>query len=359
MMLERKHHIDNLRWLAILLLFPFHASQIWSGGDYYGFYIWVYTSRPMYVFSSVIYPWFMALLFVLAGISSNFALKNRSIKQFVIERFKKLMIPFIFGMLFLIPAITYISEMYFNNYQGTYLNQYIMFFSKATDLTGYKGGFTPAHLWFLLYLFIISLLSLPIIRLQKKALPKFCVSKLPYWGIILLFIPEWLMIRVLNIGGKSIGQFFMLYLLGYFVMCDEKIRQKLKQYRFISLILTLLSGIIYTYLYCFVNLRNEMEAGLFAIYGWLMILTLLGYGESNLNFENKISKYFSTASFPIYILHLNVLIIVAFFAVKLPIQILGQFLLIILLSFAITILCYELISRIPYVNKLFGIYIDK
>ena len=35
--MERKYYIDNLRWLAILLLFPFHAAQIWSGGEYSGF----------------------------------------------------------------------------------------------------------------------------------------------------------------------------------------------------------------------------------------------------------------------------------------------------------------------------------
>lgn len=355
LMLERKHYIDNLRWLTILLLFPFHAAQIWSGGEYCGFYIWEFTSRPMYVFSTFIYPWFMALLFVLAGISSNYALKKRSNKQFVAERFEKLMVPFLFGLLFLIPAVTYISEIYFNNYQGTYLHQYIMFFQKATDLTGYKGGFTPAHLWFLLYLFIIALLSLSVIMVRKKAMPDIPAGKLPYGGILLLFIPEWLMLHVLNIGGKSLGQFFMLYLFGYFILYDEEIQRKLKQYRFISLILSIVSGIIYTYLYCFAHLRNELETGLFVIYGWTMILTLLGYGQSYLNFANKISGYFTSASFPIYILHLNVLVIIAFFAVQLSIGIWGKFLLIVLLSLAVTILCYELVRRIPYVNLLFGI----
>lgn len=33
-----------------------------------------------------------------------------------------------------------------------------------SDLTGYHGSFTPGDLWFILYLFIISLITLPIIK---------------------------------------------------------------------------------------------------------------------------------------------------------------------------------------------------
>lgn len=64
--MERKYDIDNLRWLAILLLFPFHAAQIWSGGEYSGFYIWSHTNTALYVFSTAVYPWYMTILFVIS-----------------------------------------------------------------------------------------------------------------------------------------------------------------------------------------------------------------------------------------------------------------------------------------------------
>jgi len=54
--MEKKYFIDNLRWMAILLLFPFHASQIWSGGEYSGFYIWSHTNTALYVFSTAYIP---------------------------------------------------------------------------------------------------------------------------------------------------------------------------------------------------------------------------------------------------------------------------------------------------------------
>lgn len=78
----RNYDIDNLKWLAILLLFPFHAAQIWSGGEYSGFYIWSHTSTALDVFSTAVYPWYMTLLFAIAGMSCKYSLlKKRRIEK--------------------------------------------------------------------------------------------------------------------------------------------------------------------------------------------------------------------------------------------------------------------------------------
>ncbi len=352
---ERKYYIDNLRWMAILLLFPFHAAQIWSGGEYSGFYIWSHTNTVLYVFSTLIYPWYMTLLFAIAGISCKYSLQKRTNRQFIIERTKKLLIPFFFGVLVLVPIMTYFAEVFFYGYTGSFIEQYILFFTKETDLTGYHGGFTPAHLWFLLYLYIISLAVLLIIFLQKKYLSKLCLNSLPYAFIILLFIPEWLCLYILNIGGKSLGQFIILYLFGYYILSEENILQKIKQYRYISLALCIASGGIYTYLYCFENLRNEWMTGLYVFYGWMGIITLLGIGQTKMNFHNKFSNYLTRASFPVYILHMPILVAVGFFVLKLPIGVAGQFLLTILISSILTFLIYEIIKKIPVIRFFLGI----
>jgi len=114
-------------------------------------------------------PWFMPLLFVIAGISSAFALKKRTAKQFLSERFFKLFLPHVSGILIYIPIQTYFAERYHNQYTGGFFHQYILFFTKPTDLTGYTGGFTPGHLWFILFLFIISIITLPIMLKYIKS----------------------------------------------------------------------------------------------------------------------------------------------------------------------------------------------
>lgn len=353
--MERKYYIDNLRWMAILLLFPFHAAQIWSGGEYSGFYIWSHTNTVLYVFSTAVYPWYMTLLFTIAGMSCKYALLKRTNKQFAAERTKKLLIPFFFGLLVLVPAMTYTAEVFFHGYTGTYWQQYGLFFTKETDLTGYHGGFTPAHLWFLLYLFVISFAALPIISLQKKRLPKFQVGSASYFFIVLLFVPEWLCQYVLNIGGKSLGQFMLLFLFGYYILSEESILQKLKQYRYISLAICILSGSLYTYLYCFANIRTIWITGLYIFFGWMGILTLLGIGQTRLNFHNRLSDYLTRASFPVYILHMPVLVAAGFFLLKLPVGVAGQFLLIVMISFIVTFLIYEIVKRIPVLRFFLGI----
>lgn len=352
--MERKFYIDNLRSLAILLLFPFHAAQIWSGGEYSGFYIWSRTNTVLYVFATAVFPWYMTLLFAIAGMSCKYALLKRTNKQFIVERIKKLLIPFFFGLLTFVPVMTYIAEVFFNGYTGNYWQQYRLFFTKETNLTGYHGGFTPAHLWFLLYLFVISLAALLIILLQKKYLPKFRIGSISYFFIILLFIPEWLCQYILNIGGKSLGQFMILFLFGYYILSEENILQKLKQYRFVSLAICLLSGSLYTYLYCFENIRDFRITGLYIFFGWTGIITLLGIGQSTLNIHNRLSVYLSQASFPVYILHMPVLVVTGFFVLKLPVGVAGQFGLIVLISFIATFLIYEIVKRVPVLRFFLG-----
>ncbi|MDE7254198.1 MAG: acyltransferase family protein [Acetatifactor sp.] len=352
--MERKYYIDNLRWMAILLLFPFHAAQIWSGGEYSGFYIWSHTNTVLYVFSTAVYPWYMTFLFAIAGMSCKYALLKRTNKEFVMERIKKLVIPFCFGLLVLVPVMTYIAEVFFNGYTGTYWQQYGLFFTKETDFTGYHGGFTPAHLWFLLYLFLISVTALGIIYLQKKRLSEFRVGNISYFFIILLFVPEWLCQYILNIGGKSLGQFMILFLFGYYILTEESILQKLKRYRFVSLAICILSGSLYTALYCFENVRNTWMTGLYIFFGWMGIITLLGIGQSKLNVHNQLSVYFTHASFPVYILHMPILVVTGFFVLKLPVGVAGQFLLIVLISSIVTFLTYEIAKRVPILRFFLG-----
>lgn len=162
----RKSYIDNLRSMVILLLFPFHTFRMFQGNE--PFYVEGIPNMFCELFTFLTSIWFMNLLFVLAGMSTAYSLKKRTSLQYAKGRVKKLLIPFVFGVILTIPIQTFYAERFHNGYSGGFFHQYIMFFTKETDLTGYRGGFTPGHLWFLLFLFLISMLSLPIINYIKK-----------------------------------------------------------------------------------------------------------------------------------------------------------------------------------------------
>lgn len=95
-------------------------------------------------------------------------MEKRSSKEYIKERIKKLLITCISGVLLIVPIMTYFAEKFHNGYDGGYFNQYILFFTKKTDLSGFTGGFTPGHLWFLLCLFVISLIALIVVQLKKN-----------------------------------------------------------------------------------------------------------------------------------------------------------------------------------------------
>lgn len=50
----------------------------------------------------------MPILFVLAGAAAWFALGHRSPGDYVVERFKRLLVPFVFGVLVIVPPQAYL-----------------------------------------------------------------------------------------------------------------------------------------------------------------------------------------------------------------------------------------------------------
>ncbi len=108
----RKHYLDNLRTIMILLLFPVHTFMIWNN---YGtkFYVWAGGNKLLSSLIIIVNPWIMALLFVIAGMCARYSLEKRSVKEFVKERVSKLIIPFVSGILLLIPIQTLYARKFF------------------------------------------------------------------------------------------------------------------------------------------------------------------------------------------------------------------------------------------------------
>lgn len=128
----RKYYVDNLRWIVILLLVPYHAAMAWN---VWGEPNYIYFESNQIISSIVVFfsPYFMPLMFFLAGISTRFALQKRTIGQYVLERTKKLLIPFIIGTVLIMPPMTYIADKFNYDYQGNLFRHYAVFFTHFTD----------------------------------------------------------------------------------------------------------------------------------------------------------------------------------------------------------------------------------
>lgn len=351
----RKNYIDNLRIICILILFPYHTCMMYNN---WGESFYVY-SKPVALFSyfvSINWTWFMPLMFVLAGISSSFALKKRSAKEYVKERVSKLFIPLVFGILLLVPIQTYFAEKHHNDYKGGYFEQYILFFTKKTDLTGYFGGFTPGQLWFIMYLFVISLLALPIMLKYKKFNKKIDGKKLSLPLVISMFIIPTLSSLILDFGGKSVGQYFALFLFGFFVFSNDDFIDKLEKYRWQLAISAVTLVALKTILYKVVNSSIYILVDILHCFAmWVCILAFLGLGKRYLNSRSKFTDYFNKASFPIYVFHQSWLVAVGYYVFKITDIVAIQFITIMIVSFILTVITYEIARRIPLTRFMFGI----
>lgn len=348
----RKHYIDNIRWIAVLMLFPYHTAMVWNNFDE-SFYIWGGESAILSIFVILLSAVFMPLLFVLAGMSAKYALEKRTAKQFLMERFLRLLVPFVAGILLTVPLQTYFAEKFHNGYTGGYFEQYVLFFTKETDFSGYSGGFTPAHLWFLLYLFVISLLFILATMIIKKLKVNISFKKLPFFVIVLLFILPWLMMPILKIGGKSLGEYFILFMLGYYVLSDETILQKTDKYRYILLSGFIVFDILRLVLPFYSSLLHDCIVN---IIGWLGILAIIGIGRHSMDFTNRICVYFTEAAFPIYILHQTVLVTIAYVVLTYFLDMAHFFQVAIVMfgSFICTIIIFEITKRIPITRIILG-----
>jgi peptidoglycan/LPS O-acetylase OafA/YrhL len=355
----RKYFVDNIRWLCILMLFPYHIFRIYNSFmmDFYVEGQDVVLTTGFIVATT---PWFMPLLFVLAGISSAHALNKITNKEYIKERMYKLLIPLVVGILLVIPAQTYFAERFHNDFTGGYFYQYILFFTSPTDLTGYRGGFTPAHLWFILYLFVISIVALPIMTIYKNSKRKLAPDKISVWALPPLFILPLLMTPILNFSGLSVGRYFAFFLLGYLILSSDTIINKLSRVRLLMSVILVVLMVLHVgaWLLSLYGIFELSEIAVYAFsifYGWFAILTVLGLGNHYLNFRNRGTDYLSASSFPVYIFHQTWIVVVAYYILSAIESISLQMILILISSFLLTYATYELCRRIPGIRFLFGI----
>ena len=351
----RKHYIDNLRSLAILILIPYHAAMAWNtwGEPNYMMFGQSRILSSLIVFFS---PFLMPLLFVLAGISTKYALGKRTAGQYVLERVKRLIVPLLFGTLAFMPVMAYLADRYNCRYEGTFFGHYKVFFTKFTDLTGADGGFSFGQFWFLLYLFVISLICLGIIMLQKKLSTK-AVPEIPLWLIVLTGLPIPLISGFLEVNGKSIVLYAYIFLIGYYVLSNDKAVEMISRFRFVFLAMGLGFDILNIWLFLWSGASYDVLNGITNdMTTWFMMLALTGLGNAYLDKNGKLSSYMSARSFAFFSLHYICLVVMQYLmsgVIKGNTAML--FAVPVAASYVLTFLITEAFVRIPVLSFLTGV----
>lgn len=352
----RKHFIDNLRWIDVFLLIPYHAAQAfntWGEQNYILF-------EPNKILSSFIVffsPFFMPLLFLLAGMSTRYALKKRTYGQYIIERVKRLIVPFVFGTLVFCPILAYIGDVTNYAYKGSFFEHYKVFFTKWTDLSGFDGGFHVGQFWFLYFLFIISLVSVGIIALTNKNIKKqLKADNLPFITVCLMVIPLPFLYNLLSVGGKSFAEYLYVFLIGYYVMSYDKMIEKSEKYRYVSLTIGLAANIANVYMFIWSgNDYGTINVIAKAFAEWFLLLALIGIGKNRLDLKNKATEYMSQRSFPYFSLHFVWIVLFQYwFADILNSNTVMLYIVPIICAYGATWICSEICLKVPILCFLMG-----
>jgi glucan biosynthesis protein C len=371
---QRRWDIDWLRVMAVVvLLVPYHTFRVFDI-----FEDWYIKNGQL----STALNWFnylgdavgMQLLFLLAGAATWFALRRRSGGQYAWERIKRLLIPLIFGLLVIVPPQSYLGLRNHSDYMGSFLEWYPSFFDfYPEDPAGYSmGGFTVAHLWFILFLLIISLIALPLfVYLRRESGHRLIgeTARFFKWPgmILLLVIPIIIAERLLNFYPNPI-YFLVFFIYGYVLMSDTLFEAAIDRSKRAALILGLVAFALFI-VWKDLGLGSQFNipewfwgiAYRRCIVSWFLIVAMLGYGKKYLNSPPKRRSsllflgYFGEGSYPFYILHQTVIVFIAYFIVQWATGVTAKYLIIAVAAYLATIILYDLLVRRTNVTRfLFG-----
>jgi len=368
---ERYNDIDWLRVLAMLSVFLFHCARFFDYDDWH-----VKNSELSFgfsVFIGILVQWIMPIFFILSGESTRLALRFRTAGQYLGERFKRLFIPLVFGIFILIPPQVYIELVSHGRFEGTFFQFYPHYFD---GFYGFGGNFAwmGLHLWFLLILFLFSLLSLPLLLwlwreaqqrlIQRLALffdkpATFLLLVLPLAVMDFSFHPERLGMRAM--GGWNIFVYLVFFLYGYLLASDRRFKRAVERQRWITLILAVVTTLIGFFLVqsgydpSFRSLNYKLISIFRTFNSWVWVLTLLGWGSKYLTFRNRFLKYAGDAVLPFYILHQSVIVVIGFFIADWTAGVVVKYIVISTTSFVSIMLIYEcVVRRLGFFRFLFG-----
>lgn len=395
---ERRYDIDALRVIATILLIYFHTAMIFNKWSV--FHIKNDDlSIEAAIFVSFFNIWHMPLFFLLSGISTYYALDFRTGKQYAKERVKRLLLPLIFGIFIVVPPQVYYERLAWwsetrhspINFNGSYFEFYPHFFEGIYP----NGNFSWHHLWFIWYLFFISLIILPYFLKLKREEGKHTILKIANYfeekrKIFLFAIPliivnvslRWIFPQAHNFifDWAVILHFLFIFIYGFIIISDSRFEISISRNKGLALILGVIIAIFSltfdTIRYMSLNSNSSSFNAFFEnpiiliityligmtiwSFGmWCWLIAILGYARKYLNKPNSFISYASKISLPFYILHQTVIIIIGFYVIQWDTTILVKYIVISTAALFITVFLCELIKTNNILRFVFGMKLKK
>ena len=266
-----------------------------------------------------------------------------------VSRVKRLAVPLVFGIFVIIaPWQVYLERVSHGQYSGSFWS-FVPALLRRLVRSGGNFAWMGVHLWYLEFLFVFSVITLPLfLILRSRAGVRLIAAlsatmKVP-GAIFLLAIPIAIMEFIANspalkrkassasadFGGWSLLPYLAIFIVGFVLAGAEGWRKAMEKpsFRWASrrhpdVRPRLLPG---------------QEAGLaedsvgFALLRgllcWAWLVAIGGFASRHLRFSNSFLKYANEAVLPFYILHQTVILTIGFYVLRLDIRLWIEYLII-------------------------------
>lgn len=360
---ERLNWIDWLKVIVVVGAFVFHAAQpfvvtTWLVMD-------PDKSLALSILSGFGYMVGMPLMFFLAGAATWLAVQRRGIGGHTGLRLQRLIIPLLVGLVILGPPQAWVAYLAAGGQAGAleFLGIYLR------DLRFYPHpswfGEYGHHLWFLAFLFLYVLLTLPLLswlRARRAAGGELRIGAIAAGpgGLVGLLLPialNQLILRPLFPAYRDWADFALwlsYFVIGILAMADDRVMEAILRRRRATVWVAPVVAIGYL---PFVLLGSPIDlehapglsagglayVGWRTTLGWVMTLIVVGVAATYFTARPRLLAWASHMVLPFYVLHHPVTVVVAAMVVGLSAGIWVKFGLILLLAGATTLaLCMAL-----------------
>jgi glucans biosynthesis protein C len=381
--MNRRPDVDGLRVFATYLLFIFHAAKVFDPMPFFHVRNRE-VSSVFYILAGFISQWHMPLFFLLAGWSIVASLRARGLAAFLKDRVFKLGIPLVTGCLVFGAAVKYVelrSGLDLNHgglRMSAEMQEAIRPFGVALPtLPAFEESFleflptyftrldrfTWSHLWFLAYLWVLSVAYCPIIfRIVRGR------ERWPQAGAFWIHLPLLPLLAVqLGLRTRFPGiynlyndwanvAFYSVYLfagvfLAHHAGLERAVERTWKRTFAVGTVAMLV--LLASALQLIASPVALLTASTIA--GWCYVVTLVGLARERMRSTGRILSYLSESAFPVYILHQPVLVFVAYFVVRLDVGIAVKFPMLVVASVCVTLALYHFVfRRVPLLRFAFG-----
>ena len=372
---SRRYELDWLRVLAILVVFLYHSTRFFNLGDWHVKNINTYVWLEMWnVFAT---RWMMPLFFIISGASLFYAIgKSSTWRRFYVDKFLRLMIPVLIASVTHSALQVYLDRLTHGQFSGSFFSFIPEYFNGVYMAIGMPGNFAfhGMHLWYLLFLFLYSLICYRLFiwlkgsgrEVLNRITTIVAIPGLMYlwFSIPLLIMKAIIPQAVLNAGSGGWGFLYYLWFLisGFMIVSSDRLQQHIKNQRWISLLLGVALSTLY--LYQLFNPSRVVFPGwindwiytlLSFLSAWVWLFAILGFGMRFLSFDRPFLRYANEGVLPFFILHQTVLLGMGYFIMDWDIHDALKWVLVFTISFVVIIALYMLLVRkVDLFRFLFG-----